>query len=62
MKTFLIIKALIFYIIFSFDFIYDRDVLSFAWLLIAIISTITCFKFWVEEQFEKLKNQYESKN
>jgi hypothetical protein len=57
MKTFLIIKALIFYTIFAFDFTYDRDVMSFMWLLMAISPTIICCKVWMEEQFEKLNNK-----
>ena len=55
MKTFLVIKALVWYSIFAFDFTYDRDALSFIWLLLAVVSTITYLQTWIEEKIEAIK-------
>lgn len=54
MKTFYAIKSVVWFIIFSLDFTYDRDIWSMAWLLLAIISTINYLQMWIEDKLKTM--------
>lgn len=57
MKGIYAIKAIFWYVIFALDITYHKDILTWLWFLMAVISTIAYLQEWIEELLKEIKNQ-----
>lgn len=57
MKTFYLLSAIINFIIFAFDLEYDRDVITWIWLLNSILSFILLMFVMIKEEIQKINNK-----